>query len=81
MSGEKVAKRQKITHGSNSPSVPSQSEGTRVEEEPPSASSDNNSDSDGADNEEAQTAPEETPKTFKDLVRMDLSIYYALDII
>lgn len=77
MSGEKVAKRQKISHGSDSLSAPSKSKGKRVEAESPSASSDSNgnSESEGSDNEQTQTAAEDAPKTFKDLVRMNFSLY------
>lgn len=75
MSGEKVAKRQKISHGSDRPSAPSKSKGKHVEEETPSASSDDNSESEGSDNEQTQTAAEAAPKTFKDLVRV---AFYAL---
>lgn len=68
MGGEKIAKRQKVSHGSEGPSASSKSKTKHVEEEPPAASSD--SEDEGSSNEQTETAAEEAPKTFKDLVRI-----------
>lgn len=70
MSGEKVAKRQKISHRSGGPSSSSKPKETPVEEPLPS-SSDAEEES---DNEQTEAAVEETPKTFKELVSYIMSI-------
>lgn len=74
MSGAKIAKRQKISHGSEGPSAPPQSKAKQVEEELASASS---SDGEDSDNEQAEAAVEEVPKTFKDLVRQSSVIAHT----
>lgn len=65
MSGEKAAKRQKVSHGSSRPSAPSSSKEKSVEEEPVPSSSD----AEESDNEQVEDeVEEEVTKTFKDLV-------------
>lgn len=69
MSGETVAKRQKISHASARP-VPSSKPKEAAAEAESVASGDDHDDSEseGSGNEETQGADGETPKTFKDLV-------------
>lgn len=65
MSGEKVAKRQKVSHDSSRPSAPSSSKKAKIEEESPPPSSD----AEESDKEQmGSEVEEEAPKTFKDLV-------------
>lgn len=72
MSREKIAKRQKVSHGSTKPSAPSESEEREVEELLPSSS-----DAEESDNEQPDVeVEEEAPKTFKDLVS-DLALLVA----
>lgn len=75
-----MAKRQKISHGSEGPSASTKSKGKRVEDEPPAASSDSEDEgSSNEQNEQTETAAEEAPKTFKDLVRMPHTWFFVQD--
>lgn len=75
MASDKVAKRQKVSHGSDGPTSPAKTKSaatptptTTKDASPPPVSSD----SDSPDNEHAEDIVEEVeevaPKTFKDLV-------------
>lgn len=69
MSGDTVAKRQKVSHSAARPTAPPKKPAVQEDEvEEPSSSSD----AEDPDVGQSETAEEDVPKTFKDLVRASM---------